>query len=53
MINIIFKNNKMISIVAIELLNTILLHVFNDNISPKRLMICLDNYSALFGVPWV
>jgi hypothetical protein len=28
MINIIFKNNAMIRIVAIELLNTILKHVF-------------------------
>jgi hypothetical protein len=34
MINIILKNNTMIRILATELLNTILLLVFNDKISP-------------------
>jgi hypothetical protein len=34
MINIIFKNNAMIRIVAIELLNTILKHIFNNKTSP-------------------
>jgi hypothetical protein len=35
-ISIIFKNNTIIRIIAIELLNTILLLVFNDKISPKN-----------------
>jgi hypothetical protein len=51
MINIIFKNNTMISILAIELLNTIF--IFNYKIFPKKLMVCLDNFSTLFGVPEV
>jgi hypothetical protein len=34
MINIIFKNNTMIIILAVELLNTILILYFNDKISP-------------------
>jgi hypothetical protein len=34
MINIIFKNIMMIRILVIELLNTILLLVFHDKISP-------------------
>jgi hypothetical protein len=34
MINIIFKNNPVNRILAIEFLNTILLLVFNDKISP-------------------
>jgi hypothetical protein len=34
MVNIIFKNNTMIKILAIELLNTTLLPVFNDKVSP-------------------
>jgi hypothetical protein len=34
MINIIFKNKTVIRILHIELLNTILILVFNDKISP-------------------
>jgi hypothetical protein len=34
MINIIFKNNAMIRILAIEILNTNFLLVFNTKISP-------------------
>jgi hypothetical protein len=34
MTNIIFQNNTVIRIFAIELLNTTLLFVFNDKISP-------------------
>jgi hypothetical protein len=34
MINNIFKNNTMIIILSIKLLNTILLLLFNDKISP-------------------
>jgi hypothetical protein len=34
MISIIFKNGTMIRILAIELLNALLLLVFNDKISP-------------------
>jgi hypothetical protein len=35
MFNIVFKNNTVIRILAIELfLNTILIHFFNDKISP-------------------
>jgi hypothetical protein len=40
MINIILKNNTMIRILAIELLNTILLLVFNDKISPLKNVWC-------------
>jgi hypothetical protein len=34
MINIIFKNNTMIRMLAIKVLNTILIFVFNDKIFP-------------------
>jgi hypothetical protein len=44
------QDNTIIRILAIERLNTIILLVFYDKIS-KRLMVCLDNLSALFGVP--
>jgi hypothetical protein len=44
MINIIFKNNTMIRILVIKLLNIILLLVFNDKISSEKLMVCLDNF---------
>jgi hypothetical protein len=32
--NIIFKNNTVIRILSIELLNMIVLHIFNDKMSP-------------------
>lgn len=34
MVNINFKNNTMVRILAIELLNTFLILIFNDKISP-------------------
>jgi hypothetical protein len=52
-INIIIKNDIMIRILATELLNIILLLVFIDRLSPLKLMVDLDNFNALFGVPWV
>jgi hypothetical protein len=49
-INIIFKN-IMNRILAIENLHTILLLVFlMTKPSLKKLMVCLDNFGALFGV---
>jgi hypothetical protein len=52
MINFIFKSNAMFRILAIEIVNTILLPIFNDKILEK-LMVCLDNFSAFFGVSLV
>jgi hypothetical protein len=40
----------MIRILAIEFLNAFLIFVLNDKISPEKLMVCLDNFSTLFGV---
>jgi multisubunit Na+/H+ antiporter MnhF subunit len=52
MINIIFGNNTMIRILAIELLNRILLLIILIIKSLlKKLMVGLDNFSALFSVP--
>jgi hypothetical protein len=52
MINIIFKNNTMIRILAIELLNRILILIILITKSLlKKLMVWLDNFSALFSVP--
>jgi hypothetical protein len=54
MINIIFRNNTMIRILSIELLNRILiLIILMIKSLLKKLMVCLDNFSALFSVPWV
>jgi hypothetical protein len=54
MINIIFKNNTVIRILVIDLLNTILLLVFLMIKSVlKKLIVCLNNFSALFGLLWV
>jgi hypothetical protein len=54
MISIIFKNNSVIEILAIELLNAILLLGFlmiKSLCKKIKLMVCLDNVSTLFGVP--
>jgi hypothetical protein len=49
MINIIFKNNTMIRILAIGLLNTILLlDILMIKHIIKILIVCLDNFSAFF-----
>jgi hypothetical protein len=54
MINIIFRNNTMIRILDIELLNGILiLIILMIKCLLKKLIVCLDNFSALFRVPWV
>jgi hypothetical protein len=54
MINIIFRNNKIIRILAIELLNRILILIILIIKSLlKKLMVHLDNFSALFSVPRV
>jgi hypothetical protein len=54
MINFIFKNNKMIGILAIKLSNTILLLVcLKIKFLLTELMVRLDNFSALLGVPRV
>jgi hypothetical protein len=54
MINIIFRNNIVIRILAIQLLNRILILIMLMIKSlHKKLMVCLDNFSVLFGVPWV
>jgi hypothetical protein len=54
MINIIFRNNTMIRILAIELLNRILiLIILMIKCLHKNLMVCLDNFSASFSVTWV
>jgi hypothetical protein len=50
MINNIFKNNTMIKILAIQLLNTVSLLVFNVK-SLLKIDGVLGNFSALFGVP--
>jgi hypothetical protein len=51
MINIIFRNNTLIIILAIELLNRILiLIILMIKSLLKKLMVCLDNFSALFSV---
>jgi hypothetical protein len=51
-INIIFRNNTMIRILAIELLNRILiLIILMIKSLLKKLMLCRDNFSALFIVP--
>jgi hypothetical protein len=51
MINIIFRNNTMIRIVAIELLNRILILIILM-IKPlfKKLMVCFENVCSLFSV---
>jgi hypothetical protein len=51
--NVIFKNNTMTRILSIELLNTILILVFNDKNLSLKLMVYLENFIALFSVPWV
>jgi hypothetical protein len=51
MINIIFKNNEMIRILPVEILNTILLLVVNGKIL-KKLMVCFDNFSAFLVCNW-
>jgi multisubunit Na+/H+ antiporter MnhF subunit len=54
MVNIIFRNNTMIRILAIELLNRILiLIILMIKSLLKKLMVCLDNFSALFSVSWL
>jgi hypothetical protein len=54
MIDINFKNNTMVRIFAIGLLNTNLLLVFLMIKSLlKKMMVCLDKFSALFGAPLV
>jgi hypothetical protein len=51
MVSIIFKSNAII-ILVIKLLNTILLLILMRKIfSFKKLMVCLVNFSLLFGVP--
>jgi hypothetical protein len=51
MINIIFRNNRMIRILVIKLLNRILiLIILMIKSLLKKLMVCLDNFSALFSV---
>jgi hypothetical protein len=39
------KKKAVIRILSVELLNTVIL--------PVVLVVCLDNFNALFGVPWV
>jgi hypothetical protein len=52
MINIIFINNIMIRILVIEVLNRILiLIILMIKSLLKKLMVCLDNFSAFFSVP--
>jgi hypothetical protein len=52
MINIIFRNNTIIRILAIELLNIILIVIILMIKSLLiKLMVCLDNFSVLFSVP--
>jgi hypothetical protein len=51
MINIIFKNNITVEILAIKLLNTTLILVFLTIKSLLKMIVCFDNFSALFGVP--
>jgi multisubunit Na+/H+ antiporter MnhF subunit len=51
MINIIFRNNTMIRILAIELLNRILILILMIKSLLKQLMVCHDNFSALFCAP--
>jgi hypothetical protein len=50
--SIIFKNNTMINILAMELLNTNFntRFLFIKSLFTK-LMVCLDNFSAFFSVP--
>jgi hypothetical protein len=51
MINIIFINNTMIRILAIELLNRILiLIILMIKSLLKKVMVCLNNFSTLFSV---
>jgi hypothetical protein len=65
MINITFRNNTMIRTVQLEksknllimirivaILNRILIILVIKSLL-KKLMVCLDNFSALFTVPWV
>jgi hypothetical protein len=52
MINIIFRNNTIIRILASELLNSILiLIILMIKSLLKKLMVGLDNFSVLFSVP--
>jgi hypothetical protein len=52
MINIIFRNNTTIGILAIELLNRILIFIILMIKSLlKKLMVWLHNFSGLFSVP--
>jgi hypothetical protein len=52
MINIIFRNNTVIRILAIELLNRILIFIIlMIKYLLKKPMVCVDNFSALFSVP--
>jgi hypothetical protein len=52
MINILFRNNTVIRILAIERLNRIsTLIILMIKSLLKKLMVCLDNFSALFSVP--
>jgi hypothetical protein len=52
MFNIIFRNNTMIRILAIELLNRLLILIILMITSLlKELMVRLDNFKALFSVP--
>jgi hypothetical protein len=54
MINISFRNNTMIRIAAIELLNRIVILIILMIKSPlKKLLVCLDNFGALLNVSWV
>jgi hypothetical protein len=54
MINITFRSNTMIRILATELLNRILiLIILMIKYLLNKLMVCLDNLSVLFSVPWV
>lgn len=53
MINISFKNNTMIKILAIELSNTVSMIVFLIKSLLKKQIVCLENFSALFSVPWI
>jgi hypothetical protein len=51
MINITFKNNTIIRLIAIELVNKILILVFLMIKSLlKKPMVCLHNFSTLFSV---
>jgi hypothetical protein len=51
MIVFICKNYAMFRILATELLYSFTARLVNDKISPlKKLIVCLDNFSALFRV---